>query len=195
MKVSFHNRDVVSPLTRHMKRFLISIALCGCEPVSQVGNQLTSTDAAIANTCNGTDDAFVFSGAAEFVAYDFGLVRSAGRVVGMTGSALNADLLSFNLTKLTFELEAVGDHDVATQNITSLRMPFDAASTGHTCDAGNIVCHGFFAQSGTYTVTSVHPRYQATFTLSDLHDRTDNFSPPGAAFAGTITGCVDKANP
>ncbi|MEP6860274.1 MAG: hypothetical protein ABJE66_06630 [Deltaproteobacteria bacterium] len=180
-----------------MKRLLLTIAICGCQPVSQVGSQrdATTTDTPIAHACDGTHDDFVFSGASDFVAYDFGFTTLGGKIVGIAGSGLNADILSFNLTKFTFDLEALGDHDVATQNLTSLHMPYDPASNGHTCDPGNTVCHGFYAQSGTYTVNAVHPRYQATFTLSNLKDRTDNTSPPGAAIAGTLTGCVDKANP
>ncbi len=196
MKRFFDNRGVGAPLTGHMKSLFVMI-ICGCQAVSQVGSQVDSnTDTPIAHTCDGTSDGFVFSGANyDFVAYDFNFVTSGGKVVGIAGSGLNADLLSFNLTKFTFDLEALGDHDVATQNLTSLHMPYDPASTGHTCDPGNTVCHGFYAQGGTYTANAVHPRYQATFTLSNLHDRTDNTSPPGAAIAGTITGCIDKANP
>ncbi len=192
----FDNRGVGAALTEHMKSLLVTIVICGCQPVSQVGNQLdATTDTPIAHTCDGTSDAFVFSGASDFVAYDFGFTTVGGKVVGIAGSGLNADLLSLNLTNFTFDLEALGEHDVATQNLTSLRIPYNPASNGHTCDPGNTVCHGFFAQSGTYTINAVHPRYQATFTLSDLKDRTDNTSPPGGAIAGTITGCVDKANP
>lgn len=176
-----------------MKRFLLAFVVCGCQPTSSVGTE--GSDAPIAHTCDGASDAFVFSGTAEFVAYDFGLVTSGGKVVGMAGSATNADLLSFNLTNFTLELETLGDHDVAAEHLTSLRMPYDPASNGHTCDPGNSVCHGFYAEAGTYTVLAVHPRYQATFTLSNLLDRTDNSSPPGAPLTGTITGCVDKANP
>lgn len=170
-----------------MKRILL-LALLGCQPASHVGMQ-GGPDASSA-TCDGTSDAFAFSGAVTtFDAFDFGLVTLGGKVVGMAGSATNTDVLSFNSLPLT-ELETLGDHDVATQNITSLRAPFN-----HSCDTGNTVCHGFFAHAGTYKVTAVHPRYQATFTLTDLFERTDNSDQPGAAIAGSITGCVDKANP
>ena len=176
-----------------MKSLVISLVLCGCQPVSQVGERsdatLGSDDAPIANTCSGTGDSFVYSGAFAFEAYDFGMVTSGGKVVGLAGSALNTDLLAFNTRPIT-ELETLGDHDIAVQNITALRAPFD-----QSCDTGNSVCHGFYAQAGTYTVHAVHPRYQATFTLSNLFERSDNSGPPGASIAGTITGCVDKANP
>jgi hypothetical protein len=169
------------------------VALAGCEPISQVGAQsdagASDHDAEIANTCDGTGDAFVFSGAVAFQAYDFGMITSNGQIVGLAGSALNTDVMTFNSHALT-ELETAGPHDVAVQNITSLRAPFD-----QSCDTGNTVCHGFFAHAGTYTVHAVHPRYQVTFTLSDLYERSDNASPPGAAIAGSISGCIDKANP
>ena len=179
-----------------MKRFLVLITIAGCSPTSQVGAE---TDAAVDpgadaatvhNTCNGTADTFMFSGPiTPFEAYDFGLVTSAGKVIGMAGSAFNTDVLSFN-TKVFKELDTVGDHDVATENIMALRAPFN-----YSCETGNTMCHGFFANAGTYTVHALHPRYQATFTLSDLYERSDNSGPPGPAIAGTITGCVDKANP
>jgi len=169
-----------------MKRIVL-LALMGCEPTSHVGSQ--GPDGPLAD-CTGPNDAFAFSGAIPtFQAYDFGLVTSGGNVVGMAGSALNTDVLAFNTLPLT-ELSTLGDHDIATQNITSLRAPFN-----HSCDTGNTVCHGFFAHGGTYSVTAVHPRYQATFTLTDLFERTDNTANLGAPIAGTITGCVDKANP
>jgi hypothetical protein len=177
-----------------MKSLFVTIVITGCQPVSQVGAQTdavpVTADAPIDNTCNGTGDSFVYAGAVTaFQAYDFGLVTSNGHVVGFAGSALNADVLAFNTRGLA-ELETIGDHDVAAENITALRAPFNVS-----CDTGNLVCHGFYAQAGTYTVHAAHPRYQATFTLSDLFERTDNSSPPGAQIAGTITGCVDKANP
>jgi len=179
-----------------MKSLFVSIILCGCSPMSQVGTQTDGAvdhgaDAAtMANTCNGSGDAFVFSGAiTAFEAYDFGMITSNGQIVGLAGSALNADVLSFNTLPLK-ELETIGDHDVATETIQALRAPFN-----QSCDTGNTVCHGFYAHAGTYTVHAVHPRYQVTFTLSDLYERTDNAGPPGPAIAGTITGCVDKVNP
>ena len=178
-----------------MKRLVIWITLGGCSPMSQVGTQADASvdhgaDAAPADICNGTEDAFVFSGAIPtFEAYDFGLVTSGGHVVGMGGSAPNTDVLSFN-TLLLEELDTLGDHDIAVENLQALRAPFN-----QSCDTGNTVCHGFFADAGTYTVHALHPRYQATFTLSDLYERSDNTGPRGAAIAGTIAGCVDKANP
>jgi hypothetical protein len=176
-----------------MKRLLCLVALAGCEPISQVGAQSDASagdrDAAIANTCDGTADAFVFSGAVAFQAYDFGMVTSNGQIVGLAGSALNTDVMTFNSRGLT-ELQTIGAHDIAVQNLTALRAPFN-----QSCDTGNTVCHGFFARAGTYTVLAVHPRYQVTFTLSDLTARTDNAGPPGAAIAGSIAGCIDKANP
>jgi hypothetical protein len=177
-----------------MKSLFVTIFLAGCQPVSQVGAQTDAApgtaDAPIDNTCSGTGDSFVYTGAiTAFQAYDFGLVTSNGLVVGFAGSATNADVLAFN-TKALAEIDTVGDHDVATENITALRAPFNVS-----CDTGNTMCHGFYAQAGTYTVHAAHPRYQATFTLSNLFERTDNSSPPGAQIAGTITGCVDKANP
>lgn len=191
----FDNRGVGAPLTRHMKSLFVPLVLCGCQPVSQVGAQ---SDAAIAsipdassvpNTCNSTGNSWVYSGAVDFEAYDFGMITSGGKVVGLAGSALNTDVLSFNTRALT-ELDTVADHDVSVQNIMALRAPFN-----QSCDTGNTVCHGFFAQAGTFSVHAVHPRYQATFTLTNLFERVDNSGPPGAAIAGTITGCVDKANP
>ena len=195
MIILFDNRSVGAPLTRHMKSLFVPLVLYGCQPVSQVGAQsdatiTTNPDApSTPNTCNGTGDSWVYSGAIAFEAYDFGMVTFGGKVVGFAGSALNSDVLSFDTRPLT-ELETLADHDIAVQNITALRAPFDVS-----CDTGNTLCHGFFAQAGTYTVHAVHPRYQATFTLTNLFERTDNSGPPGAAIAGTITGCVDKANP
>ena len=57
------------------------------------------------------------------------------------------------------------------------------------------ICSGFYAQSGTFTVIQIHPRYQATFALGDLYERRDNSGANGAAMTGTITGCIDKENP
>lgn len=177
-----------------MKSLLVTLAIVGCQPISQVGVQTDampgSADAAIANTCNGSGDSFVYTGAiTAFQAYDFGLVTSSQQIVGLAGSALNTDVLAFNTNPFA-ELETLGDHDIATENIQALRAPFN-----QSCDTGNTVCHGFFAHAGTYTVHALHPRYQVTFTLSSLFERTDNFGPPGAAIVGTITGCIDKANP
>jgi hypothetical protein len=195
MIILIDNRGVGAPLTRHMKSLFVPLVLCGCQPVSQVGAQSDATIATVPdapgtpNTCNGTGNSFVYSGAVAFEAYDFGMITLSGQVVGLAGSALNSDVLSFDTRPLT-ELETLADHDVAVQNITALRAPFN-----QSCDSGNTVCHGFFAQAGTFTVHALHPRYQATFTLSNLLERTDNSGPPGAPIAGTITGCVDKANP
>ena len=177
-----------------MKSLFLTLVIAGCQPVSHVGDQVDAmpgtADAPIANTCNGTGDSFVYTGAiTAFQAYDFGMVTSNGQVIGLAGSALNTDVLAFN-TRPFAEIETIGDHDVAAENITALRAPFN-----QSCDTGNTVCHGFYAQGGTYTVHALHPRYQVTFTLSNLFERTDNSSPPGAAIAGSITGCVDKANP
>ena len=168
--------------------------VAGCSPVSQVGAQVdgsatAGSDAAIANTCTGTGDSFSYAGAFAFEAFDFGMITSGGKDVGIAGSATNTDLLSFNTTPLA-ELDALGDHDVAVTHITALRAPFMAS-----CDTGNTVCHGFFAHAGTFTVQAVHPRYQARFTLTNLFARVDNSGPEGAAIAGDITGCIDKANP
>jgi hypothetical protein len=139
----------------------------------------------------------LFSGAVpDLVSHDFGFFTTGpgNQINGIGGRATNTDVISFGTNVFGAELETLGDHDVTVQNIDSIRSPY-APSNLHTCDPGNTVCHGFFAHAGTYTVHAVHPRYQATFTLSDLYDRSDNTSPPGAPLAGTITGCVDKANP
>ncbi len=170
-----------------MKRLLVSILIGGCSPVSQIGAQVDGSLAT--NTCNGTGDAFTYAGAFTFDAYDFGMVTSAGKIVGLAGSATNADLLAFNTTPLG-EIETLGDHDVAARHLTALRGPAMAQ-----CDTGNTVCHGYFAHAGTLTVHALHPRYQVTFTLSELFERVDNSGPEGSAIAGSITGCIDKANP
>jgi hypothetical protein len=178
-----------------MKSLWIPIFLAGCSPESEVGAQLDAAtqqpaDAPGAvNSCGGTGNTLTYSGAVSFDAYDFGMVTSNSIIVGFAASSLNADVLTFNSRTLT-DLQALGDHDIATNNLTAMRGPFNTE-----CSTGNTVCHGFYADAGTYTVHAVHPRYQVTFTISNLFDRTDNESGPGAAIAGSITGCVDKDNP
>ena len=171
-----------------MKPILASILLAAC------GNSAaddTATDAPAAATCNGTGDHFVLTGPIAVESTSFGLVTVNAKVTGIAGAMPNTDLVAFSVrSALAADLDALGDHDVATQNIMELRAPFNTS-----CDAGNTVCHGFFATAGTITVAQVHPRYQATVTLTNLFERSDNSGPPGAAIAGTITGCVDKANP
>ncbi len=174
---------------KHAHLFLMSIGLalpaCSGESTDAVG-----PDAAAASDCDGTSDQFAFTGAISAEHVSFGFTKSNGKIVGTGGAAHNSDLIAFNLRDLQFELETLGDHDVAVENLTALRGPL-----GASCEAGNTVCHGFFALAGTFTVEQVIPRYRARFTLSDLRERNDNFSPPGAAIAGTIAGCIDKSNP
>jgi hypothetical protein len=52
-------------------------------------------------------------------------------------------------------------------------------------------CPGWYAFAGAYHVISVHPRYRATFTLTDLRARQYASDPPGDPIDGTIVGCVD----
>jgi hypothetical protein len=151
----------------------------------------SGADDEVPDVCDGTADRFVYVGAVEADHVDFGFTTVNGKIVGTGGAAQNRDLIAFTLRDpATYDLESLGDHDVALQNITALRAPL-----GATCETGNTQCRGFFALAGTYTVLEVHPRYRATFEISDLYERTDNFGPPGAAIEGTIRGCIDKTNP
>jgi hypothetical protein len=169
-----------------MKPILVTLLLAACSNSADD----TATDAAV-STCTGGGDHFVMTGAIAADSVSFGLVTVNSKVTGIAGAAANTDLIAFSVrSALSADLDALGDHDIATQNIMELRAPFNTS-----CDTGNTVCHGFFAQAGTLTVAAVHPRYQATFTLSNLFERSDNSGPPGAAIAGAIAGCVDKANP
>jgi hypothetical protein len=136
--------------------------------------------------CAGDADRILIDGAYSFVHGSPGLVTIDGKVIGVSGAIPGQPpkTYSFVIRDIAAgDLDTVGAHDVAAQNLKFLEQP----SGG--CDTGG--CTGFFAKAGTYTVTESAPRYRATFTLSDLAARTDATDTEGPALAGTITGCIN----
>lgn len=135
----------------------------------------------------GTYGHVVLHGAFELVAFDAGPVTVSDKIVGVAGSTDGPDLFGLNLVDVIHgDLAALGDHDISARNLKYLKWPYGQAST---CAPGP--CTGFFASSGTLTVTAIAPRYQATFTLGDLHAHDDETNTMGAPLAGTVTGCID----
>jgi hypothetical protein len=176
-------------------KILAYLGLAACSsnppPASDTPDAAGSPDAPVDTSCGGGADHFAFTGAMSVDSPSFGFVTVNSKVAGVAGAASSGEIVSFGPRHiLDVDLEALGDHDVAVANFMELRGPYNMS-----CDTGNTVCNGFYAQAGTYTVLSVHPRYHATFTLSALQERHDNSGTPGPAMAGSITGCVDKANP
>ena len=148
------------------------------------GDKHDSTDAP-QNTaeCDGTSDRFLMTGPIAVDTNNFGFVTVGGKIAGLGGSA-STDVVSFVLRNgVANDLES--DRDVANANLMYFREPL----------AGCGDCTGFYALAGSYHVVSLAPRYEATFTLSDLHERHAAQDPPGASIAGTITGCVNHAPP
>lgn len=170
----------------------LGLVACGSnQPGSNSPDAAGSPDGAVDPTCGSGGDRFVFGGAMSVDSPSFGFVTVNSKVAGVAGAASPGELVSFGPRHIIgVDLEVLGDHDVAIENFMELRAPLNAM-----CEAGNTVCNGFYALAGTYTVLEVHPRYRATFMLSSLQERHDNTGMPGAAIAGSITGCVDKANP
>lgn len=118
-------------------------------------------------------------------------VEVSGNVTGVAGTD-GTDLVTFGLRQaFAAHLESLGEHDVAEKNLMFYQHP-----SGTDCAFAPLgVCKGFFAMAGTFTVLEVAPRYRATFTLSDLYERALTDSDPGAAIAGSITGCLDVPAP
>ena len=164
------------------------LAACG----SNTPNGDSPDAAAVVDTsCGGGTDHFAFTGAVTVDSPSFGFITVNQKVNGVAGATQASEVMSFAPRHIiNVDLEVLGAHDVAVENFMELVAPLNAS-----CDTGTFDCTGFYATAGTYTVLSVHPRYHATFTLSSLFERHDNSGVPGPAMAGSITGCVDKANP
>jgi hypothetical protein len=151
-----------------------------------------SIDAAIDSPtalCAGGDQ-IVLTGAWSLDTSTLAVVTVDGKATGVNGSHIEGGFFLFG-TRISFggDLEALGTHDIATKNLKYLQKP-----NGASCATPG-TCEGFFAMGGSYMVTQVHSRYQATFTLADLFQHNDSSDTPGAPIAGTITGCVDVGFP
>jgi hypothetical protein len=176
------------PFVKTTIAMMLALAACGgnsspASPDAPAG----SIDAPASATCAGGDH-FVLRGAFALDTVNFNFVTSGGRIAGVGGS-VNGDLVAFGLRSFVTPPDLESDHDIAITNLKELRQPLNSS-----CNTPG-TCSGFYALAGTYHVSSVHPRYSATFTLSDLRERHTATDPPGAPIAGTITGCIDLANP
>jgi hypothetical protein len=164
--------------------------LAACEHDSNVG---TEVDAPAANngTCPLGSDRLVIDGAFTVDTQTIGFVTVAGKVIGVAGQHAGKTIGFTVRDALGDDLDALGDHDVATKNMKHLESP-----PGTECETAPIgTCRGFFALAGTFTVSQVQPRYRATFTLTELHERHDSTDQLGAPIAGTVTGCLDVQAP
>src|SRR5262249_1996725 len=107
------------------------------------------------------------------------------RITGFNGAA-DDDVIALSLRDyIHFDLET--DRDVAIANLKYFRVPLAGCSLG--------TCSGFYALAGSYRVTALHPGYQATFSLDDLHEHRAPTDEPGAAIPGSVDGCIDLASP
>jgi hypothetical protein len=147
----------------------------------------SSVDAPAQQNVTCTGESFQLQGAMSLVTASASTVTVGGHVSGVAGSAgpnrvyaLNAHLAASGT------IDAVGTYDVSLLKLQYLDQPFDGCSSGP--------CTGFFAMAGEYNVIETQPMYRASFTLRDLHERENSSSPPGAAIAGEITGCVSAPN-
>jgi hypothetical protein len=187
-------------MTSSPRSIALVLLLAACEHDSNVGSSVdappSTGDAALdapaqAGTCTPGSDRLVLDGAFLVDTQSIAPVTVSGKVAGFGG--LHAGNSASLLVRNTFtqDLDALGDHDVATTNLKYLEQPQGVDCT--TEPAGT--CKGFFALAGTFTVTALQPRYQATFTLTDLREHHDITDQLGPVIAGTITGCVDVQGP
>ena len=139
--------------------------------------------------CGGTTDRFLMTGPFTIDTPNFGFVTVNSKIAGMMGAATpSTDIAALTLGNvIANDLES--DHDIASANLKYIREPLNS----HCSDTAT--CEGFFAMSGSYHVVALTPRYQATFTLGDLHEHHSGTDQPGPAIAGTISGCVNHAPP
>lgn len=137
--------------------------------------------------CDG-GDRFVLDGAFAIDSEELGPVTVEDKVAGFMGAAGGGNI--FSLTKrhvpLDGDFDEVGVHDIAGVHVKYLEFPFNS-----DCSVSG-TCHGFFALAGTVEVLEVSPRFRATFSLTELVERSDNTDEQGAPIAGTVTGCVDS---
>jgi hypothetical protein len=162
----------------------ISLAACGGTDPGPSGQQVDATvpdtDSASAGPC--TDESFQLHGAIELVTDSAGTSTSDGKIAGVAGRSSPGRFYSFNARSILATLDTVGTYDVSTVNLKYFEQPMGGCGDG--------TCVGFYAMAGTYEVTSTQPMYRATFTLSDLRERSEAGSTPGPSMQGTITGCV-----
>lgn len=139
--------------------------------------------------CTPGNDRLVIGGVFSIDTQQIANVTVSGKVVGVGGQH-GGNTVAFSVRDtLADDVATLGVHDVATTNMKQLEVP-----PGSDCSIAG-ACTGFFALSGTFTVLEVQPRYRATFTLGDLHERHDNTNTEGPAIAGTVTGCLDVQAP
>lgn len=176
-------------MTTSLRFALIALSLAACNHDSTVGTDIDGgvTDGAQTGTCASGNDRLVMTGAYTLDTTAAAPVTRDGIVIGLAGQVAGRVYSLVVRDALTQDLGTVGTFDVATTNLKHLETP-----PGTDCDVAPAgTCKGFFALSGTFVVESVSPRYRATFTLGDLRERTTNGNTPGAAIAGTATGCLD----
>lgn len=163
--------------------------LAACEHDSNVGTEVDAP--AASGTCTPGNDRLLIDGAFVVDTQMVGFVTVGGKVIGVAGQHAGKTLGFTVRDVLADDVDALGDHDVAAANMKHLEGP--PATDCATAPLGT--CIGFFALAGTFTVTEVQPRYRATFTLSELHERHDSSDQLGSALAGTVTGCIDVQAP
>jgi hypothetical protein len=178
---------------------LVGAAACGSNTPGNSGEEPAAVDApaessdaavdALLALCAGGDQ-MVLAGAWSLDTKALAVITVAGKATGINGSHMEGGFFLFSTRSLVgLDLEALGTHDISAKNLKYLQKP-----NGASCATPG-TCAGFFATGGSYTVGQVHPRYQATFTLTDLFQHNDSGDTPGAPIAGTITGCVDVMFP
>lgn len=184
----------MTPLLRLARlAFLPLLAACGHD--STIGS--VEVDAAgtigpepLADCATGTER-LAITGAYKLDTQSAAPVTREGSVIGLNGLHAS-NIYAFSVRNaITQDVGTVGTYDLSTTNLKHLEFP--AGTDCDTAPAGT--CKGFFALAGTFVVKSVQPRYRATFTLTDLRERTTSGGAPGAAIAGTATGCLDVAAP
>jgi hypothetical protein len=162
-----------------MTRLLVPLlVLAACTDASSPATPdapAASPDApALVASCD-TGEYISMHGAFELEVASAAAATSGGHVIAFVGAATPQRYYSLSVRRvLTGNFDAVGDYDVATQN-----MKFYEED------------HGFFALAGTVHVTQTTPRFRATFELTDLHHHDDTSDTMGAPIVGSVTGCVN----
>lgn len=143
----------------------------------------------VTGDCSGSGDRFVLNGAVTVASSSLGPITVEGNVAGWAGALGNARVFAFSKRRVPLDgdFESVGVHDISTEHVKFIDKLYNA-----DCSTAAGGCTGFFALSGSVTITSITPRFVATFALADLYARTDDSNNLGQAMAGTITGCVDS---
>lgn len=140
-----------------------------------------SGDTGDSNAGRCSSEEIYMVGAFEAHAASAGTVRVDNEVVGVEGFLGTKGYSLFVNSPLADNL-TLGDLDVAAHPLRYVE------STGNGDCTGTGVCHGFIAMAGTISVDDVAP-FHAEFALSDLHETDGASSTPGAAIAGSVTGC------